>query len=71
VPPWQDSTVWPWEKKVSDQRREEALQRVVSLYGRDDEVIRRGVAALWDEAFEAGRLETLDELQDRFCVCMK
>jgi hypothetical protein len=26
---------------------------------------------LWDEAFEAGRLAALDELQDRFCVCMK
>jgi hypothetical protein len=56
---------------VSDQRRNEALQRVVSLCGRDDEAIQRAVASLWDEAFEAGRLEALDELQDRFCVCMK
>lgn len=56
---------------VSDQRRDEALQRVVSLCGRDDEAIQRAVASLWDEAFEAGRLEALDELQDRFCVCMK
>ena len=47
------------------------MQRVVSLCPRDDEVIRRAVASLWDEAFEAGRLEALDELQDRFCVCMK
>lgn len=62
---------WPWEKHVSNHRREEALQRVVSLYGRDDEAIQRAVASLWDEAFEAGRLEALDELQDRFCVCMK
>jgi hypothetical protein len=62
---------WPWEKTVSDQRREDALQRVISLCGRDDEVIRRAVGSLWDEAFEAGRLEALDELQDRFCVCMK
>jgi len=56
---------------VSNQRRKEAMQRVVSLCPRDDEVIRRAVASLWDEAFEAGRLEALDELQDRFCVCMK
>ena len=56
---------------MSDRRREEALQRVVSLCPGDDEVIRRAVASLWDEAFEAGRLEALDELQDRFCVCMK
>jgi hypothetical protein len=24
-----------------------------------------------DEAFDSGRLAALDELQDRFCVCMK
>jgi hypothetical protein len=29
------------------------------------------LASLWDEAFEQGRLAALDELQDRFCVCMK
>jgi len=56
---------------VSDRRREEAVQRVVSRCGRDDDTIRLAVASLWDEAFEAGRLEALDELQDRFCVCMK
>jgi hypothetical protein len=26
---------------------------------------------LWDESFEEGRMAALDELQDRFCVCMK
>jgi hypothetical protein len=26
---------------------------------------------LWDQSFERGRLAALDELQDRFCVCMK
>jgi hypothetical protein len=66
-----DNSAWSWEKKVSEQRREEALQRVVSLCAHDDEVIRRAVASLWDEAFETGRLGALDELQDRFCVCMK
>lgn len=29
------------------------------------------LASLWDEAFEQGKLAALDELQDRFCVCMK
>ena len=62
---------WPWEMTVSDQRRQEALQRVVSLCGRNDEIVQRAVVSLWDEAFEAGRLEALDELQDRLCVCMK
>jgi hypothetical protein len=32
---------------------------------------REVLASLWDEAFEQGRLAALDELQDRFCVCMK
>jgi hypothetical protein len=53
------------------QGRAAALQRVVTLCGRDDKAIQRAVASLWDDAFEAGRLEALDELQDRFCVCMK
>ena len=56
---------------MSDQRRDEALRRVVSLCGRDDELFQRALTRLWDEAFDAGRLEALDELQDRFCVCMK
>ncbi|HYK68954.1 MAG TPA: hypothetical protein VEV45_13480 [Streptosporangiaceae bacterium] len=54
-----------------DLRKDDALQRVMRLCGRDDTELRRAVASLWDEAFEAGRLEALDELQDRFCVCMK
>jgi len=29
------------------------------------------LAQLWDAAFEQGRLDALDEFQDRFCVCMK
>ncbi|HEY7323727.1 MAG TPA: hypothetical protein VH520_02780 [Streptosporangiaceae bacterium] len=56
---------------MSDQRRDEALNRVLSLCGHDDEAIKHAVTSLWDEAFEAGRIEALDELQDRFCVCMK
>jgi hypothetical protein len=35
------------------------------------EVARQVLSQLWDSAFEQGRLATLDELQDRFCVCMK
>ena len=55
---------------MSDQRRDEALQRVLSLCG-DNEALHAAVASLWDEAFGAGRLQALVELQDRFCVCMK
>jgi len=41
------------------------------LLGHDDQVSRQALASLWDEAFGQGRLAALDELQDRFCVCMK
>lgn len=29
------------------------------------------LSQLWEAAFESGKLAALDELQDRFCVCMK
>jgi hypothetical protein len=32
---------------------------------------RQALSQLWDLAFDQGRLDALDELQDRFCVCMK
>jgi hypothetical protein len=41
------------------------------LAGREDAEYRQALDGLWSEAFEAGRLAGLDELQDRFCVCMK
>jgi len=34
-------------------------------------VTRCQICHLTDEAFDQGRLAALDELQDRFCVCMK
>jgi hypothetical protein len=36
-----------------------------------DPEVTTTLARLWDVAFERGRLAALDELQDRFCVCMK
>jgi hypothetical protein len=62
---------WPREIAVNDQRKERALQRAAVLCGRDDDAVRRVLLKMWDEAFEEGRLAALDELQDRFCVCMK
>ena len=37
----------------------------------DDQRAWQALGSLWDEAFDGGRLAALDELQDRFCVCMK
>ena len=56
---------------MSGQDRALAVERAVRLIGRDDQGSRQALGSLWDEAFEKGRLATLDELQDRFCVCMK
>jgi hypothetical protein len=52
-------------------RKTEAVAALARLAGREDEEYRRALDGLWSEAFEAGRLAALDELQDRFCVCMK
>jgi hypothetical protein len=49
----------------------QALAQAAGLLGRDDDAGRQVLGQLWDAAFEEGRLDALDELQDRFCVCMK
>lgn len=53
---------------MSEQQKAEALARAASVLGQDDEMSRRVLGELWDLAYQQGRL---DELQDRFCVCMK
>ena len=59
------------EIAVNRQEKAQALERAARLLGRDDQASRLALGSLWDEAFENGRLAALDELQDRFCVCMK
>jgi len=59
------------ELTVGEQDRAQAVEQVAGLLGRDDQAARQALASLWDEAFDQGRLAALDELQDRFCVCMK
>jgi len=56
---------------VSGQDKAQAVERAARLLGRDDHASRQALGSLWDEAFDNGRLAALDELQDRFCVCMK
>jgi hypothetical protein len=56
---------------TSEQQKAGALAEAVSLAGRKDEALLCAMRHLWDAAFEQGRLAALDELQDRFCVCMK
>ena len=53
------------------ERKALAVESAARLLGRSDEASRQALSRLWDEAFDEGRLCALDELQDRFCVCMK
>jgi hypothetical protein len=56
---------------MSQEQKAQALARAAGLLARDDDACRQALGQLWDAAFEAGRLDALDEFQDRFCVCMK
>jgi hypothetical protein len=56
---------------VTGQDKAQAVEQAVRLLGRDDQAAWLALGSLWDEAFDSGRLAALDELQDRFCVCMK
>ncbi|HVB42534.1 MAG TPA: hypothetical protein VNF47_07470 [Streptosporangiaceae bacterium] len=55
----------------NEDHKQAALARAASELGQTGEVHAPVLARLWDEAYERGRLDALDELQDRFCVCMK
>lgn len=55
----------------TEQRRTQAVARVAQLAGQPDETLQHALEELWAAGYEAGRLAALDELQDRFCVCMK
>ena len=56
---------------VTGQDKARAVEQAARLLGRDDQAAWQALGNLWDGAFDAGRLAALDELQDRFCVCMK
>ena len=56
---------------MSEQQKAEALARAASRLGGQDAGALAVLGELWDAAFEQGRLAALDELRDRFCVCMK
>jgi hypothetical protein len=54
-----------------NQQKAQTLTRAARILARDDEEFRLTLSQVWEAAFETGRLSALDELQDRFCVCMK
>lgn len=59
------------QETMMNQQKAQALTRAARTLGRDDEASWVALSQVWDAAFEEGRLNALDELQDRFCVCMK
>jgi hypothetical protein len=56
---------------MNEQQKQDALAQAAGLLGVHGAVMVQVLGQLWDIAFEQGRLDALDELQDRFCVCMK
>ncbi len=56
-----------------EEQKTQAMARATRTLdsGSDEQHAWSALSQLWDEAFEAGRLAALDELQDRFCVCTK
>jgi hypothetical protein len=54
-----------------DEQRTREVALAAERLGCGDRASLRVLTQLRDAAFEAGRLAALDELQDRFCVCMK
>jgi hypothetical protein len=77
VPPWKRGVrkgaadAAAKEMTMSQEQKAEVLARAAALLGRTDDRCRQVLGQLWDVAFEDGRLDALDEFQDRFCVCMK
>jgi hypothetical protein len=59
------------EAEMNEQQKQDALAQAAGLLGGRGAVAWQALSQLWDIAFEQGRLAALDELQDRFCVCMK
>lgn len=56
---------------MNDEHKAAGLARAAQALSLHGAVTADVLGRLWDESFEQGRLAALDELQDRFCVCMK
>jgi hypothetical protein len=56
---------------MNEGQKAAALSSAAQALGLEGAVAEDILGRLWDESFEQGRLAALDELQDRFCVCMQ
>lgn len=62
---------WQKEAEMNEQQKQTALAQAADQLGERSPASQQVLSQLWNQAFEQGRLAALDELQDRFCVCMK
>jgi hypothetical protein len=51
--------------------KQAAVERAAQSLGLTEEPALAVLSELWDAAYEQGKLDALDELTPRFCVCMK
>ncbi len=56
---------------MNEQAIHDAVADAAAVLGAHTEAAEHALSHLWEVAFQEGRLAALDELQDRFCVCMK
>jgi hypothetical protein len=55
---------------MKDHKRE-AVAYAAKCLGMQGNAATEVLSQFWDLAFEHGRLTAVDQMQDRFCVCMK
>lgn len=56
---------------MNEQAKHDAVAHAAAVIGAHGAAAEQALSHLWEVAFQDGRLAALDELQDRFCVCMK
>jgi hypothetical protein len=61
----------PGQVPMNEQDKLQTVADTAERLGIHDDCRRQVLGELWDAAFEQGKIAALDELQDRFCVCMK
>lgn len=59
------------EAVMNEQAKHDAVANATAVLGVHSAAAEHALSHLWEVAFGEGRLAALDELQDRFCVCMK
>jgi hypothetical protein len=62
---------WKEENTGMNTAKDVAVERAALSLGLAGESALAGLRQLWDAAYEQGKLDALDELTPRFCVCMK